>query len=236
MNNFDSLKDNIKLYIASKVLQIPKESLIFGFTKTIEMEKIAIKYLNGKPLSKIFNEKYFWNHCFYTNQYTLDPRPSTEKIIEELIKNHDQNKKFTFLELGTGTGALCGIILSLFPNAICTTIEISKEAIEVAKVNLKSLGVINRCEIIENDWLYGIEKHFDILVSNPPYISIEEYELNQDVLQYDPLISLVCPDPLEMYRKIAEKENLFNEIYLEIPPKRQKKIRKLFTKKVYLCY
>jgi release factor glutamine methyltransferase len=236
MNNFLRLKDSIKLYIASKILKKEKEEISFDFKATEEMERIAIEYLNGKPLSKIFNEKYFWTHSFYTNQYTLDPRPSTERIIEVFLKKHKKEEEFTFLDLGTGTGAICGTLLGLFPNAKCVAIDISGQALQVAKLNLERLGVSNRCEIVQNDWLENINSYFNMLVSNPPYLSLEEYNQNKNILQYDPFISLVSEDPLRMYRRIAEKEYLFNEIYLEIPPKRQKEIRKLFKKTVFLCY
>jgi release factor glutamine methyltransferase len=208
------------LYIASKILKTPKESLIFGFESNEKMEKIAIQYVGGKPLSKIFYEKHFWEYTFFTNRYTLDPRPSTERIIEEVVKRHSPYESFTFLDLGSGTGAICGTILSIFPNSSCVAIDRSVRALRITQINLERLGVSKRCRILKNNWLNGIEEKFDLLLSNPPYLSYEEYDQNKNILQYDPKIALVMRDPLLMYKRIAE---------------RKKQIMALF-KSAYLCY
>ena len=234
------MNKNIKLYIASKVLGIHKNNLIFGFERTNEMECIATEYILGKPLSKIFQEKYFWNHLFYTNEHTLDPRPSTERVIELILRKHKKDERLTFLDLGTGTGAIIITLLDIFPFSSGVAIDICNEAIKVAKINAQNIKVKDRCTFIRNDWLDNVETKFNILVSNPPYLLENEYKENLKVLQHEPKIALVEPSYLEMYKRIAEKEFLFDEIYLEVPPKRRKVIQDLFDsnriKKTFLCY
>lgn len=236
MNYFESLTEVEKVYIASKILKKRKETLIIeGIPKNQLLEKIAFIYKQKQtPLSKIFREKYFWDFKFYTSHYCLDPRPHTESIIEMLLKNHSTQDNFSFIDLGTGSGVIACTVCLLFPNAFCTAIDISNKALKVARKNIRKFNLENRIKLIKSNWLENINDRYDILISNPPYLTVEEAK--NESIQKDPKISLTAgEDTNKMYKLISEKQNLFKEIYLEVPPIRKKEIQKLFTiNKVFL--
>lgn len=224
---FNKLNFNTQLYIASKILNISKEKLLVdGFDITDSMNSIAKEYLiDHRPLSKIFNEKYFWKNCFYTNEYTLDPRPETEKLIE-LVISHKHNN-ISLLELGVGTGAIILTLIKEIPLCKATGIDISTEALQVCEKNAKNMNL--KINLYKNNWLDNIDEHFDILVSNPPYLLEEEINENYDVLKHDPKIALYGgQDGLLFYKSIAQKQHLFKYIYLEVPPIRQSEVKQLF--------
>ena len=224
---FDRLNYNIQLYIASKVLNKTKEHLmVYGFGTTFEMEEIATRHIiEHIPLSKIFNEKYFWKHCFYTNEHTLDPRPETEDLIELIISHGHTN--VSLLELGVGTGA---VILSLMCELTLSRaigIDISTDALNVCKRNADTMNV--NPILLKNDWLNDFNEPMDILVSNPPYLLRSEIDENIHFLRYDPDLALYGGDDgMKFYEQIADKQHLFKYIYLEVPDVRKQQVMELF--------
>ena len=126
------------------------------------------------------------------------------------------------LELGTGSGAIAITVLAERIDATCVATDISELALETAARNSKIHGVQNRLTLMQSDWLSKISGRFDIIVSNPPYISAKEYnELGNEVIDYDPKISLTPGgDGLDSYRQIISnaKEKLIKngQIVLEI--------------------
>ena len=106
--------------------------------------KVLNRRLSNEPISKIINKKNFWKDEFYVNEFVLDPRPETERIIEEsikLIKNKNSNIKI--LDIGTGSGALAISLAREFINAKIMAIDISEEAIKVANENINNKNVRN---------------------------------------------------------------------------------------------
>lgn len=195
-----------------------KKYISKGEVWNVKMEEIFQKYLSGIPLAKLLNRKAFWKKDFYTNEYTLDPRPETEMLVEEVINNHPIIT--SILDLGVGTGCILGSIMMDTIVKKAVAIDISSKALEVAKKNLKDIGPV---EFIQNNWLDGWGRSMEILVSNPPYLLPEEVVGN---LKYDPYISLV--DMNNYYEKISEKKHLFSYIYLEICPRITESLKILF--------
>ena len=153
-----------------------------------------------KPVSKIIGYRAFWGRNFEVNEDVLDPRGDTETLVEVVLK-----KKFkTMLELGTGSGAIAITVLAERFDATCVATDISGLALETAARNSKIYGVQNRLTLLQSDWFSKISGRFDIIVSNPPYISEKEYnELGNEVVDYDPKISLTPGgDGLDSYRQI----------------------------------
>ena len=171
-----------------------------------------------KPVSKILGYRSFWGRDFKINENVLDPRGDTETLIE-LILDYKFNN---MLELGTGSGAIAVTVLAECPEVTCVATDISKYALETALINSKRHGVESRLKLLCSDWFEKISGRFDVIVSNPPYISSKEYDqLNVEVVKYDPKISLTLGgDGLHAYRKISsqakEKLNKNGHIFLEI--------------------
>ena len=171
-----------------------------------------------KPVSKILGYRSFWGRDFEINENVLDPRGDTETLIELILDCNFEN----MLELGTGSGAIAITVLAERPEVTCVATDISQYALDTARTNSKRHGVQNRLKLLYSNWFDKISGSFDIIVSNPPYISSKEYaQLSAEVLKYDPKISLTLGgDGLEAYREILsqalEKLSKNGHIFLEI--------------------
>jgi len=173
-----------------------------------EFQKLVMRRKAYEPVAKIIGYKSFWKNDFLVNQHTLDPRPDSEVIIQAAIELFDKkDQKLEILDLGTGTGCLLYSLLEEFPNAVGIGVDISENALKVAEQNLQLLSLQNRVKLLKNNWADGIVDKFDLIVSNPPYISENEMlTLDQDVKLYDPEIALVAGiDGLIYYRYLAKQ-------------------------------
>jgi len=163
--------------------------------------------LDKEPVAKIFKKKDFWKYEFFVNNDVLDPRPETELIIEEVVKKYKNKNEFLKIaDLGTGSGCLAISLAKEFKNSNILATDISSSAIEVAKFNAKKFSVENRIKFEHSIWIKSIQI-FDIIISNPPYLSLNEYnEVSNDIKLYEPKIALVGGnDGLDCYRQIATK-------------------------------
>ena len=171
-----------------------------------------------KPVSKILGYRSFWGRDFEINENVLDPRGDTETLIELILDCNFEN----MLELGTGSGAIAITVLAERPEVTCVATDISRYALNTARTNSKKHGVETRLKLLYSNWFDKISGSFDIIVSNPPYISSKEYaQLSAEVVKYDPKISLTLGgDGLEAYREILsqalEKLSKNGHIFLEI--------------------
>ena len=171
-----------------------------------------------KPVSKILGYRSFWGRDFEINENVLDPRGDTETLIELILACKFKN----MLELGTGSGAIAITVLAERPDVTCVATDISEYALKTASTNSKRHGVESRLKLLHSNWFEKISGSFDVIVSNPPYISSEEYaQLSAEVVKYDPKISLTLGgDGLEAYREILsqalEKLSKNGHIFLEI--------------------
>ena len=171
--------------------------------------KVLNRRLSNEPISKIINKKHFWKDEFFVNQFVLDPRPETEGIVEEsikLIKNKYSSIKI--LDIGTGSGALAISLAREFTNANIMAIDISEEAIKVANKNIKSKKLNNQIQL-KKTTLDKINKKFDLVVSNPPYLTKKELQnTSYEIKNYEPLIALDGgEDGLNFYRDFSKKIN-----------------------------
>ena len=185
-----------------------------------------------KPVSKILGYRSFWGRDFEINENVLDPRGDTETLIDLILDYKFEN----MLELGTGSGAIAITLLAERPDLTCVATDISKFALDTALINSKRHGVESRLKLLHSDWFNKISGRFDIIVSNPPYISSEEYDqLGIEVLKYDPKISLTLGgDGLKAYREISsqalEKLSKNGHIFLEIGYRQANAVRQLLGK------
>ena len=215
---------------AEQVFDLPilKLRMIDGLdTDFIHLQKL-LSILNdlmiGKPIQHILEEAYFYGSVFKVNQHVLIPRPETEELVDWIISDSKLNlqNELAILDIGTGSGCIPISLKKYLPKSIISTLDISSEAIKVAKENAEAIGV--QIQFINTDVNeYQTEDKFDVIVSNPPYIrDLEKKEMHQNVLSYEPHLALFVTDenPLIFYRVIADfaKSNLKNngQLYFEI--------------------
>ena len=149
----------------------------------------------GEPVSHILGYKWFWNHCFYVNSDVLDPRPDTEIMIEQCLDLLPADFSGRILDLGTGSGCIMATLLHLFPNATGVSVDISGDALQVADVNMKHVGVSERVQLLQSSWFDNVTGTFDLIISNPPYIPDgDRGDMLVDVLSYDPHGALFADD------------------------------------------
>jgi release factor glutamine methyltransferase len=198
-----------------------------AFNKDIE------KINNGIPIQYIAKSQFFYDQNFYVDESVLIPRPETEELVSHVIRLEKGDKKKNVLDIGTGSGC---IAISLFKHLEANVfgIDSSKAAIKIANKNNKLIG--NQVRFIH----LGIEEYnpeinFDVIVSNPPYISINDKKrVDENVLRHEPHEALfVDKDPLYFYRKILifckNYLNRKGNMYFEINDKYVNELGVLFS-------
>ena len=178
------LNKDLKEIIIDKKLNI-NQSNINKFKELIRRRKC------GEPIAYILKKKEFWKYNFYVDCNVLIPRPDTEVIVEETLKILNNNKKYFVLDVGTGSGCIIISLANERLNLMCTAIDISKKALKVAKINAKMHQLLNRIKFYNSSVDNFFKGKYDLIVSNPPYISnLELKYLDKDIIGYEPLVSL----------------------------------------------
>ena len=224
------------------LLNLDKET--FELKKNDEISKINLDaYLvlinrrsNDEPVAHIVEKKSFWNDDFKVSKDTLIPRPETELIIESVIKyfpNKDSNLKIA--DLGTGSGCIIISLLQEYINAYGVGIDISRPAIDVANINKRLLKNPVRLDLVKGDFDNFNLNGFDIIVSNPPYISKTDQNLQKNVHDYEPHLALFSENNgLIFYEKILKNisSTIKNKFYLflEIGKGQEKDVLNLLKK------
>ena len=181
-----------------------------------EQNIIASQYLerlkNHEPIQYILGETEFYGLKFKVNPSVLIPRPETEELVEWVKPPHPPKGGFlsgtpTLLDVGTGSGCIAVALKKKFPSANVSAMDISPEALALAKENA-ALNEVN-IEFIQDDILHpaATDRKWDVIVSNPPYIPASEQRyLHKNVTDFEPHLALFVQDndPLIFYRKIAE--------------------------------
>ena len=182
----------------------------------LQLEKLNSalhRLLKEEPIQYILGKTEFYGYPFFVDNNTLIPRPETEELVEWILLELEslkveklKSEKISILDMGTGSGCIPISLAKHLPNAKITAIDISKEAIKVAKKN----ALLNKVDINfkEFDILSSnnMQTQFDIIVSNPPYVrELEKKEIKNNVLHYEPHSALFVPDdnPLLFYDAIA---------------------------------
>ncbi|RKO72957.1 peptide chain release factor N(5)-glutamine methyltransferase [Sphingobacterium puteale] len=209
----DEIK-SIFLLVVEELLDIKR--ITYPFKKDdIVCENDALRFRRilqdlkkSRPIQYILNKADFYGELFEVNESVLIPRQETEELVDLIIKTHATSSHLKVIDVGTGSGCI-PIILSKYLNqAQVTTVDISKEAIHIARKNAQSLGepvhFIN-ADILEWDYIFS-DQQYDIIVSNPPYITPnEKQQMQQNVLAYEPELALFVEEsaPLIFYDVIS---------------------------------
>lgn len=207
-----------------------------------KLQKIILELKTNKPYQHILGETEFYGMKFFVNENVLIPRPETEELLEIAIQEikklviRDEesidstslkmaNKTLKILDIGTGSGVIPLVLKRHFPKAKVSSIDFSEKALEVAKKNSDFHQLEINC--IHADYLnFELTENYDVIISNPPYIGIEEeIEIADSVKEFEPKMALFSPtsDALIFYKKIAEdsKKHLKEKglLFLEINQK-----------------
>jgi release factor glutamine methyltransferase len=154
-----------------------------------------------QPVAQITGRRLFWGLPFRVTRDTLDPRPETETLVAEALRQ----PFLKALDLGTGTGCILLSCLRGMPMARGLGVDISEAALVVAAGTSSDLGLAGRARFLRSDWFSAVSGAFDLIVSNPPYIAATEMpSLSPDVREWEPHLALTPGgDGLDAYRTIA---------------------------------
>lgn len=159
-----------------------------------------------EPVSHILGRKGFWKIMLNVTPDVLTPRPDTETVVEWVLRDFPEHAPRSILDLGVGSGAILLSILAERPAARGLGVDVSEEALAVARDNAAHLGLAGRVALLRGDWTEGLaDDSFDLVVSNPPYIASDVIEtLEPEVRDHEPRIALEGgPDGLMHYRRLA---------------------------------
>jgi len=224
--------------LLSKTLRKSREEILVNLDQEIN-EKNILKYekfikrrTKKEPIAYILEEKEFWSKQFNINKNILIPRPETELLVDKVLKIFKE-KKISILDVGTGSGCILLSLLSELKNSIGIGIDVSKEAIFVAKINRHRLNLENRAKFFKQSIMSVINKKFDLVVSNPPYIERNNIKnLSEDVKRYEPRLALDGGnDGLDFIKKVIYKSKevlkINGTLALEIGNEQIKKVSKI---------
>lgn len=201
-------------YIFAYVLGVKRISLMLNFDIEIseEQKNLIRQYIirRGKhrePLQYIVKEWEFYGHPFKVDSRVLIPRQDTEILVEQCIHLMKDIENPKILDIGTGSGAISITLAKELPNSEVLGLDVSDEALKVAVENREFNGVTNLKFLKSDVFQHVKERNYDLIVSNPPYIPVEEYnELMPEVKQYEPKMALTDNgDGYYFYKKISEE-------------------------------
>jgi len=201
--------------LLSKALNKKREKILTNLKKEInkkQLDKFNL-YLSRRkkkePIAYILGFKYFWKYKFFINKSVLVPRPETEQIVEETLNYLSDNESKKILDIGTGSGCIIVSVLKERSKCKAIAIDISSKALKVAKTNAKIHHLENKIKFINIDIDKFNYNKYDLILSNPPYISnIDLIRLDDDIRIYEPRESLSGGlDGYEEITKVIEKSS-----------------------------
>ena len=224
--NIDEYKKKSELLIQD-ILEINKSDIYtknyhIPYKKIQLLEDAFSKLKKDTPVQHILGKSFFYNDEFFTPPGTFIPRPETELIIDCVRNDFPLLEKKNVLEVGSGTGCLSISIAKLYKNFFVTGVDISKKAIKTSIKNAKKLNCSN-VQFAEKDLFKMNFNHYDIIISNPPYLAFDEIgSLDESVKNHDPFIALSDnKDGLTFYKFFINNIDLFLKkdgiMYFEIP-------------------
>jgi len=172
----------------------------------VKLEDYLSRRERREPVSHILGRKGFWKIMLGVTPDVLTPRPDTETVVEWVLRDFPEQAAWSVLDLGIGSGAILLSILAERPAARGMGVDVSEEALAVARDNAAHLGLAGRMTLLRGDWTEGLpDDAFDLVVSNPPYIASDVIEtLEPEVRDHEPRLALEGgPDGLTHYRRLA---------------------------------
>lgn len=205
--------DSFFFILMEEKLGLKRVDLILNPDKKIDaptvdyFKSVIEKLKNEIPIQYIIGHTAFFGLDFIVDENVLIPRQETEELVDWIIKSADKKEPLKILDIGTGSGCIAISLAENIPNASVFAIDVSKEALNMAKQNAQKnevkINFINESILT----LKKLEQKFDIIVSNPPYIrELEKHEIKNNVLDNEPHLALFVEDdnPLLFYDAIAD--------------------------------
>jgi release factor glutamine methyltransferase len=228
-----------QLFEYSKIKLLTSQDVEIQEDSLIQIKRIINELKLFKPIQYILKETTFYNLKIKLKSNVLIPRPETEELVEWVIQEN-KNRPIKILDIGTGSGCIAIALAKSLPQSKVYAYDISTEALKQAESNskLNKVAIVTKQLDILNPKL--IKEKFDIIVSNPPYITEKEKQLmHKNVLDYEPNLALFVPNenPLIFYKAII-KFGLLNlksngKIYLEINESFGKETAQLFEEEKF---
>ncbi len=224
--------------LLSKTLNKSREQILTNLNEKVDENKIS-KFKNyikrrcrKEPIAYILEEKEFWSKKFKVTSDVLIPRPETELLVEQLTNNFE-GKKISILDIGTGSGCIIISLLYNLNQSYGLGIDISKKAIKIARDNAIKHNLFHKVKFINKSFESVINKKFDLVVSNPPYIDRNVIKnLSDDIKKFEPRMALDGgKDGLDLIKKVIYKSKYILKIKgtlaLEIGNEQIKKVSKI---------
>lgn len=221
--------------LLSHLLKLSKEKLYTNPDKNISphqlnsFRKMLKKYNSGFPMAFILGYKNFLNQRFLVSKSTLIPRPESEWLVMEAVKQikHFPTSKPTLLDLGTGGGCLGLSVKSLIPSVKVTLADISKNALKIAEKNSKQLSL--KATLLQSNLFSKIKGKFDIIIANLPYVPKAQYKKFYNNLKYEPKFALIDQtEDFKLYKDLLINFPKYLKtngvLFLEIDPSMKTKI------------
>lgn len=246
INNLESAKYDLRLMLCKINDIYPYSNFFVCQDQEIRdlrlFTRYFMRYLNKEPVEYIVNEAIFLGEKFYVDKRVLIPRVETEEVVLkaiEVAKETFKEKTIDVLDMCTGSAIIGITFLKHYKNANLTISDISKDALDVAKINLSNHEI--NAKIVQGDatkpFLESKQK-FDIILANPPYI-INEHEIDESVRNFEPYNALVDTHPLYVYESIfAHVKSMVKEggtIVLEIGYDAKDKLEVMLKKYLPTC-
>ena len=234
-------------YILAHVLGVEKADVTHMLQGGRDLSPSEVEAFNqcltrrtrGRSVAKIIGQKRFWNHVFYVNDDVLDPRPDTETLVDAALQRDFDN----VLDLGTGSGCILLSLLSEHTAAQGVGVDICEAALRVAQSNAHRLGLQGRAKFVHSDLFEKVQGRFDLIVSNPPYLSSHDLVLFKLIghRPCDPNIALKGGgDGLRFYRLIAANAAQYltpaGTVIVEIGHTQAKDVRTIFHNAGYTVH
>ena len=238
---FNSAKLDAEL-ILSKILGLSREKILLNLNdkindKVFENFNYYLKLRKqNRPIAHILGFKDFWKYKFKVDKNVLIPRPETELIIEQALKNLPKLSNKNILDIGTGSGCIIISIIKERENCKATAIDKSLKALKVAKLNAEMHHVLKKIKFLNIDVDKYFANKYDLIVSNPPYIKDSEIlSLDKDVKLNEPKLALSggksgLNKVFKVIKKSRELLKKNGKLILEIGDKQSREVKKYLIK------
>lgn len=218
-------------WLLSELLEVKRLDLYLNFDRPLSSTELEIlrpkikELAHGKPLQYVLGYEQFHGLRIKTDQRALIPRPETEELLMEVLNFMNKDDSYRVLDIGTGTGCIPLAIKSQREQSLCVGIDVSEDALSLAKENAEQLKLDVRFLRFDMNAYqkWPADKKIDVLISNPPYIHPSEVgSVDAHVHQFEPHLALYVEDVLKVYITIAKwAECILAEggaLFLELNP------------------